>query len=120
MRCLAPTRGPGRVRPCADVMIEVVVDSEDCVLRRPDVRRALIDLADMTEYDGLGGSPPQELLDLVDSGVAFGSSGERVIRALVPRRVAQLQTWLVRARPGAPQLADACRCLRVLRQAGLV
>ena len=99
-------------------MLEIVViRGDEYALCRPDVRCALVDLADLTEYDNLGGAPSQDLLDLVDSGDAFCPSYESTIRRLVSARRAQLEAWLEAPWPRA--LADdAHKCLRVLRAAG--
>lgn len=73
-----------------------------------EVRSALVELADKTEFYMIGGNPGSEdLSTLIDSGDAYALKHEARLEQLVQLRMAQLQGH-----------AESSQCLSTLRQAG--
>jgi len=60
----------------------------------PNLSRALVKLADLTEYNKLGGQPEWDLSILIERDHAFLSEHEARLRELVDARSAQLRLWL--------------------------
>jgi len=60
----------------------------------PNLSRALVKLADLTEYNKLGGQPEWDLSILIERDHEFLSEHEARLRELVDARSAQLRLWL--------------------------
>lgn len=96
----------------------------------PAVREALVALADLVEYHGVGGDDvPCDLSNMIDSGAAYKAGNEAQLRALVATRLQRLEAWLAEKAPaGAPAKtraqftrerrtfkAQSMRCVAALR-----
>ena len=60
----------------------------------PNITRALVKLADLTEYNKLGGEPRWDLSLMIECADAFFLEHETRLRDLVEARCAQLRLWL--------------------------
>ena len=60
----------------------------------PNITRALVKLADLTEYNKLGGEPGWDLSLMIECADAFFLEHEARLRDLVDARCAQLRLWL--------------------------
>ena len=60
----------------------------------PNIDRALVKLADLTEYKKLGGEPEWDLSIMIERDDAFFLEHEARLRELVDARSAQLRLWL--------------------------
>ena len=60
----------------------------------PMIDRALVVLADLTEYHNLGGAPGHDLSVMIERGDAYILEHDARLRELVDARCAQLRIWL--------------------------
>ena len=62
----------------------------------PKIRAALVDVADLTEYNKLGPNAPENpaLSNMIDSGEAFFMANDARLREVVLARCKQLESWL--------------------------
>ena len=60
----------------------------------PDIDRALVALADLTEFYKLGGDPGIDLSVMIEHGDAYFTADETRLRELVDARSTQLSRWM--------------------------
>jgi len=82
----------------------------------PIINRALVLLADLTEYHKLGGAPGHDLSIMIERGDAYSLEHNARLRELVDARCAQLRLWLEapatkKARKHRKHRKDAKDCL---------
>ena len=85
----------------------------------PGIDRALVALADLTEFYKLGGEPGIDLSVMIEHGDAYLTSDETRLRELVDARSAQLSRWMdipvsKLASKGRKHRKLAKECLRVI------